>query len=176
MDRIVVSVVIRIGRRRITPVSISASSTGMDCRSILVESTNRIPLFTTIPISIKNPIRDIMLRVDPVKNKSNREPIRENGIHSMTIIENLGDSNCMAITKNTRNTAVKIALNRLANSSFIISTIILSAGLTDSGNTVSATMASMASCASKIFSEFNVEVRLTRYMPSCFTMVSALST
>ena len=137
MDRIVVNVVIRIGRRRVLPEATSASSVDIpSSRSIFAESTNRIPLFTTIPINIRNPIRDTILMVLCVMNNSRKDPISAKGIHIMTMKENLGDSNCIAITRNTRNVATRIACNNACNSSFIIPVIILSAGVTESGNTV----------------------------------------
>jgi len=71
-----------------------------------------------------------------VMNNSRKDPISAKGIHIMTMKENLGDSNCIAITRNTRNVATRIACNNAWNSSFIIPVIILSAGVTESGNTV----------------------------------------
>ena len=43
------------------------------------------------------------------------------GIVVMTMKENRGDSNCAAMTTNTRKTAIRIARKRFPNSSFIIS-------------------------------------------------------
>ena len=96
--------------------------------------------------------------LEPVKNNNKKEPIRENGIQVITISENLGDSNCIAITKNTRNTAVKIDFKIDINSSYIISVCILFAGVTPSGKSMSATSSSMASCASKRRSDVVVAV------------------
>lgn len=66
-------------------------------------------MFTTIPTSISTPIRETMLSVEPVMKRSPNEPISAKGILIMTMAENLGDSNCIAITRKIRNTAVKIA-------------------------------------------------------------------
>ena len=83
-----------------------------------------------------------------VTNRNINEPISANGTHIITINENLGDSNCIAITRNTKNTAVRIAFTSVLNSSIIICVIALLAGETVSGNTVFATMSSIAICAS----------------------------
>ena len=48
--------------------------------------------------------------VTPVSFRKPKEPIRLNGIVVITIKENLGDSNCAAITTKSRNTAVAIAV------------------------------------------------------------------
>ena len=82
-------------------------------------STNRIPLFTTVPISIRNPIRDTILILQFVRNSSPKAPIRLNGMVVMTMKEYLGDSNWAAMTTNIRNTAVPIAPYRAENSSFM---------------------------------------------------------
>ena len=108
MERMVVRVVIRIGRRRMAPASISASSSGISCLSWLTVSTYNIPLFTTIPASIKNPIKETILMVIPAIYSRKTEPTRLKGIHIITMKEKRGDSNCMAITRKTRNTAIKM--------------------------------------------------------------------
>ena len=75
----------------------------------------------TVPTSIKNPIKDGILIVTPDNSIKPNEPIRENGIQIITMIENLHDSNCMAMTIKTRKTAVAIAPNNAPNSSIICS-------------------------------------------------------
>ncbi len=124
IDRIVVNVVIRIGLRRRRPLSISASFNGISSFSWFVVSTYRIPLFTTIPTSISTPINEVMFSVEPVMNSRKKDPIRLNGILSMTMSENTGDSNCIAMTRKIRKTAVKIAFPIAVNSSVSISSII----------------------------------------------------
>ena len=52
---------------------------------------------------------EVILIVVPVSFKSPKEPTRLNGIVVMTMKENFGDSNCAAMTTNTRNTATAIA-------------------------------------------------------------------
>ena len=66
-------------------------------------------MFTTVPIKIRNPKIDVILMVVPVSFRSPKEPTRLNGIVVMTMKENFGDSNCAAMTTNTRNTATAIA-------------------------------------------------------------------
>ena len=110
MEMIVVRVVIRMGLIRVAPASISAVSMSMVSLYWLAVSTNRIPLFTTVPINIKNPIRDTILILQFVKNSSPKAPIKLNGMVVITMKEYLGDSNWAAITTNIRNTAVPMAL------------------------------------------------------------------
>ena len=98
MESTVVREVIRIGRILVVPALSSASSNGIVCRYRLVESTNRMPLFTTMPISIRKPIMDTMLNVTLEAASIRKDPIRLKGIQIITIKENFGDSNCMAIT------------------------------------------------------------------------------
>ena len=60
----VVSVVMRIGRKRRVPASRIARSSGSPSRrSRLAVSTSRIALFTTIPASMMQPMKDCMLKV-----------------------------------------------------------------------------------------------------------------
>lgn len=105
-------------------LSISASFNGISSFSWFVVSTYRIPLFTTIPTSISTPINEVMFSVEPVMNSRKKDPIRLNGILSMTMSENTGDSNCIAMTRKIRKTAVKIAFPIAVNSSVSISSII----------------------------------------------------
>ena len=104
MDMMVVRVVMRIGLIRVAPASIRAVSISMVDRYWFAVSTNRIPLFTTVPISIRNPIRDTILILQFVRNSSPKAPIRLNGMVVMTMKEYLGDSNWAAMTTNIRNT------------------------------------------------------------------------
>ena len=149
IDKIVVSVVIRIGRRRIQPLSISASFSGIVSFSWFVVSTYKIPLFTTIPTNIRIPIKEVIFNVEFVINSRKKEPIKLNGILNITIKEKLGDSNCIAITKKIKNTAVAIAVPIAVNSSIIISFIIFSVSATPSGNVASPTASWIALCAVK---------------------------
>ena len=98
----------------------TASLKSIVARYWFAVSTYKIPLFTTVPTNIKKPSREVMLIGQSTNHKNRKEPIRANGIVVITMMENFGDSNCAAITTNTRNTAVAIACPRDANSSFII--------------------------------------------------------
>ena len=122
MEMMVVRVVIRIGRSLVLALSMRASSSDRPSSLIraLTPSTYRIPLFTTIPTSIMIPIRDVMVSDCPDRNSNPKEPIRLNGILSMTIREYFGDSNCMAITRKTRKMAAAMALPRAVKFSRII--------------------------------------------------------
>ena len=119
METTVVSVVIKIGRIRVAPASIRAVSRSIVPRYWFAVSTNKIPLFTTVPISIRKPIRETMLMEQSVSHNSPNAPIRLNGMVVMTIPENLIDSNWAAITTKIKNTAIASALNKDANSSFL---------------------------------------------------------
>ena len=62
------NVVIRIGRRRIAPASISASRSGSPSSSCvhLAKSMSRIAFFATMPISRITPMSDMMFSVSRV--------------------------------------------------------------------------------------------------------------
>ena len=120
MDRIVVRLVIRIGLIRVAPASTRAVCKSISCRYWFTVSTYRIPLFTTVPIRIRKPSRVVILIVTPVIFRKPKEPTRLNGIVVMTITENFTDSNWLAMTTNTRNTAMAIAEYREPNSYCII--------------------------------------------------------
>ena len=79
-----------------------------------------------------------MVKSCPVIKRSPKDPMRLNGILSMTIREYFGDSNCIAITRNTRNTAAAMASPRDRKESAIISSIVLFATVTDPGSSISA--------------------------------------
>ena len=85
---------------------------GLLARYWLVVSTNRMPLLTTIPTSMRKPMREGILSVTPDRNISPNEPTRLNGIQIITMSENRGDSNCIAITRKTSSTAAAIAVSR----------------------------------------------------------------
>ena len=144
MEIIVVRVVIRIGRSLVLALSISASSRAISVLSRFTPSTYRIPLFTTMPASIRTPIREIILNEDPDRNRSPKDPIRLNGMLSITISEYRGDSNCIAITKNTRKIAAARASPRERNDSFIISSIVLTDISTESGKSSSSASRSIS--------------------------------
>ena len=173
MEITVVSVVIRIGRSLVFPLSISASSSPSPSSFIRAwtPSTYRIPLFTTIPTSIIIPIMEIMVSDCPERNRSPKEPIRLKGMLSMTIREYFGDSNCMAITRNTRNTAAAIALPMAVKVSVIISSMVSLVCSTESGSFVSATSLSSAASTASVSSETQEAVMVVVYFPSCFMTV-----
>ena len=100
-----------------------------------------------MPISIRMPIIEIMLKVVPEINMSRNEPIRLKGMQVITIRLKRTLSNCMAITRNTRNTAVKMDFSKPVSSSFCISCSTLELRLTPWGSSSLATAASMLFCA-----------------------------
>ena len=173
MEITVVNVVIRIGRSLVFPLSISASSSPSPSSFIRAwtPSTYRIPLFTTIPTSIMIPIMEIIVSDCPDRKRSPKEPIRLKGMLSMTIREYFGDSNCMAITRNTRNTAAAIALPMAVKVSVIISSMVSLVCSTESGSFVSATSLSSAASTASVSSETQEAVMVVVYFPSCFMTV-----
>ena len=68
--------------------------------------------FETVIFVIKSEIEDTftMLIVTPVTFSRPKEPTRLKGMVVMTMKENLGDSNWAAMTTNTMNTAMAMAL------------------------------------------------------------------
>ena len=102
-----------------------------------------------------------MLRVDPVIKSSPKEPISAKGILIITISENRGDSNCIAITRKIRNTATKIAVIIALNSSILMSSIMLDARETPLGSTIWLIASSAASCAVNLVSSVVLAVTAT---------------
>ena len=109
MERIVVRLVIRIGRSLVAPASIKAVFKSMVSRYWFTVSTYRMPLFTTVPTRIRKPRIEVMLMVTPVSFRRPKEPIRLKGIVVITMKENFGDSNWAAMTTKTRKAAVAMA-------------------------------------------------------------------
>ena len=68
-----------------------------------------MPLLTTVPASIRKPIRDTMEIFTLVSHRSPKAPIREKGMVVMTMTEYRIDSNWIAMTTKTRKTAVAMA-------------------------------------------------------------------
>ena len=66
---------------------------------------------------------EVMLILQFARNRNPKEPIRANGIVVMTMTENFTDSNCAAITTNTRKIAIITAWNKALNSSPIRSSM-----------------------------------------------------
>ena len=98
--RMVVSVVIRMGRSRIWPAATIASALAIPSRrSRLMQSTSTMAFFTTIPASITTPIRTITLRVDPESRSAHTTPIAASGIVKRIRNGCSSDSNWLAITK-----------------------------------------------------------------------------
>ena len=115
----VVKVVIRMGRILVAPASINAVSRFIVFRYWFTVSTYRIPALTTVPTSIRNPTKEIILMAESASHSIPKEPIKLNGIVIITIRENFSDSNCIAITTKIRKMAVAIAPKMAENSSFM---------------------------------------------------------
>ena len=90
---IVVSVVIRIGLIRVLPASAIASSRPMVSLFWPMNSTRRIALFTTIPMSMIRPIKDGIDSFIPARNSDRNAPDMAKGIDIMTITGKIKDSN-----------------------------------------------------------------------------------
>ena len=87
MPRIIAIAVIRIGRRRVRPASITASSAESPwrTRTSLAKLTTRIELDTEMPTDMMAPIRDSTLMVVPVSASIQRMPISAPGTAIMMI-------------------------------------------------------------------------------------------
>ena len=90
------NVVIRIGRRRIAPASISAvrSDTPPCSRCHFAKSISRIAFFATIPASRITPISDIRLIVIPVIANAPNTPISDSGSERRIAIGSRKLPNC----------------------------------------------------------------------------------
>ena len=156
MDTTVVRVVIRIGLRRVAPASTRAVFKSISLRYWFTVSTYRIPLLTTVPTSIRNPSRDVMLMALSASHKRPKAPMRQNGMVVITMIENLGDSNWAAMTTNTRKIARAMAWNRAVNSSVMDSSIWFWAMVTFALSLTAGCTTSLKSRAFVFLSEFSV--------------------
>ena len=96
---------------------------------------------TTIPPSIRKPIIDGMLILQPATKRLRNEPISANGIQNMTIREKMGDSNCMAMTINTSRMPVRVAISSEVSSSIWDSILADWVSSTPAGNSRAATCA-----------------------------------
>ena len=90
------NVVIRIGRNRIAPASMSASRRGFPSfsRAHFAKSMSRIAFFATMPISIITPISVMMLIVLPVIASETITPISDNGNEIMIATGSKNEPNC----------------------------------------------------------------------------------
>ena len=107
--------------------------------------------------------------------RSPNAPINENGMVNITISENLGDSNCIAITINIKNMAVSNALSSDVISSLIISLYALVALSTPFGSPTLSTKASASLLASPLYPATLSAVMETWYFLSDLVIVTALS-
>ena len=91
MANTIAAEVIKMGRIRSLPASISASVRGTPrSRKISVKSTIKIPFLVTRPMSMTNPNREKMFTVLPVSARPKKAPTRATG--NENIIAN-GDTN-----------------------------------------------------------------------------------
>ena len=89
-------VVIRMGRRRLRPAAISASSRGMPVFSSTREaSSNRMAFFATRPISMMTPMRLMRLIVALANSNAMTTPMRLSGSDSITGSGALNEPNWM---------------------------------------------------------------------------------
>ena len=96
---IVATVVIRIGRRRVRPASMVASSSGLPRpRSTLAKSTSSTPFDTTMPTIMMMPMKLFTLRVVPVSHSARNTPVTPSGTLNMITRGSINDLNCDAST------------------------------------------------------------------------------
>ena len=98
--RMVVAVVIRIGRMRRRPASTRASSRDIPSeRSMFTASIRTMAFLTTIPASITAPIIPTTLTEWPVSTSARTAPMIPSGTVNMTTNGCRRDSNSQAITR-----------------------------------------------------------------------------
>jgi hypothetical protein len=96
----VVSLVIRMGRRRILPASMMASRFDRPrSRAWLTASISTIDWLTTIPASMMSPMYATTLTVVPVIHNAQTAPMIASGMVSRITKGCIRDSNCDAITR-----------------------------------------------------------------------------
>ena len=136
----------RMGRRRVWPLAISASSADIPAsRRVLAVSTSRMALLTTMPSSMRKPSKETSDNSALPIRRARKEPIRAKGTQSMTSREKRTDSNCMAMTRKTRKRAMRIERNISFSSSLVMFSTVLETTLTDWGNSAVSAMSSTAS-------------------------------
>ena len=107
MPRMVVSAVIRIGRRRMRPVSTSASRLDMPPMRIwFTLSMNTMPLLTTTPESTRKPSMATSERSMPVRISASRPPVKASGMVNSTMIGDLKDWNWATMIRKMNSTAM----------------------------------------------------------------------
>ena len=130
-----------------------------------------MPLFTAMPTSIRKPIRPTMLMGRPLRNTRPMEPIRLSGIHIITMMDSRGESNWMAMTRNTRKMPAAMAVAMLSRPSAVLSSIMPTPKDTPWGRSSWAVRASISFGALYLAESVVVAVRVTLYCPSCRVMV-----
>ena len=84
MPKIIATVVMMIGRRRIRPAESSeAARSPPSARSWLVKSTSRMPFFVTSPINMMTPIIVMTFMFPPVMRSARATPMKLRGRASM---------------------------------------------------------------------------------------------
>jgi hypothetical protein len=100
MPKIIASVVITIGRKRVSPASTSAVlRSAPRARCWLAKSTSRIAFFVTKPMSRMRPIMLMMLKVVRVASSARMTPTIDSGIDSMMASGCRNDPNWLASTR-----------------------------------------------------------------------------
>ena len=113
MPRMVVSAVIKIGRRRMRPVSIRASRFSMPpMRSWFTQSMNTMPLFTTTPESTRKPSMLTMDRSMPVSSRASNPPVKASGIVNMTMMGDLKLWNWATMIRKIKRIAIRTIQTR----------------------------------------------------------------
>ena len=99
MPKIMASVVITIGRKRVVPASTSASNRFIPSRRCwLALSTSRIAFLTTSPINMMNPMTENMFSVEPPTISPSITPTSASGKEDMMAKGCRKLANCEAST------------------------------------------------------------------------------
>src|SRR6266851_1254253 len=110
--------VIRMGRSRVRPPSITASRTPWPCRrNSFMYSTSSTPFDTTMPTIMMMPMKDVTLSVVRVRNSDQMTSNIPSGTENMMMKGSRSERNCEAMTMYTRMMASKEVNFRLPKAS-----------------------------------------------------------
>ncbi len=118
MPAISANVVIMMGRRRLRPACISASSRSIPSRSSArAASSSRMAFFATSPISMMTPMMLMRLSVPCVDTSAITTPIRLSGSEIITGMGAVNEPNCITSTRYISATPETSAMPRLLKTS-----------------------------------------------------------
>ena len=119
MPAIKAKVVMMMGRKRLRPAAMRASSRSMPLASeARAASSNKMAFLATKPMSMITPMRLMRFNVPPVKSKANTTPMSDKGKENMTAKGAVNEPNCMTKMKYIKPIPEIKAMPISANTSF----------------------------------------------------------